>query len=130
MRQGKAHKQVWVKVNSPVDEGIAGLVERLNRIDELYTLDSCQGYDGWGWVYFRYGDWRKLSKFVFCTLASALRGIGEIVYRIESADGDEPMGKILFRAETIPQIVSALNQPVNLHRSACSHGRECKEPRS
>lgn len=50
------HKTVLVKVNSPVDEGIAGVVAALNEIPNLYTTQSCQGRDdSYAFVWFRYG---------------------------------------------------------------------------
>jgi hypothetical protein len=117
-----------VKVNTPVDEGIAELVCLLNKIDRLFTLDSCQGYDGLGHVYFRYGNWRNLANFVFGVLDPALRGIGEVHLCVESIDGNEPMGKLGFRTETIPQIVSVLKEVLNLQRFPCFCDRGCKEP--
>lgn len=125
------HKQVWVKVNATVDEGAADLVGLLNQVEGLVTLDSCQGHEGWGWIYFRYGDWHNLGCFLFETLAPNLKGIEEISYMLESIDGDDPMAKLGFRTETIPQIVSALNGLFSVYRkSECSHDRECKEPRN
>ncbi len=38
-----AHKQIWVKVNAPVDEGIAELIEALSAFPKLQTIESCQG---------------------------------------------------------------------------------------
>ena len=38
------HRQVRVRVNAPVDEGIAPLVEALSRFHGVYTGSSCQGY--------------------------------------------------------------------------------------
>lgn len=107
------HKQVWVKVNTPVDEGLSELISLLNQIDRLYTLDSCQGYAGWGFIYFRYGNWLKLGHFVFGKLAPALREIEEITLSLQTIDGDEPMAKLGIRKETIPQIVSVLKQALS-----------------
>lgn len=50
------HQTVLVKVNAPVDEGIAGVVAALNEFPNLYTTQSCQGRDdGYAFVWFRYG---------------------------------------------------------------------------
>jgi hypothetical protein len=46
------HRPVNIKVNAPVDEGIAPLVLALNSIEGVMTIDSCQGYDGKAYVYF------------------------------------------------------------------------------
>ncbi len=102
------HKQVWVKVNTPVDEGMAELISLLNQVNCLYTLQSCQGYDEWGYVYFRYGDWLKLGHFVFGKLAPILCDIEEITLCVETIDGCEPMAKLSFRVEAIRRITSAL----------------------
>ena len=40
------HSTTWAKVNAPVDEGIAEVVELLSAIPGLQTLDSCQGDPG------------------------------------------------------------------------------------
>ena len=128
MNLNKKHIQTFVKVNARVDEGLADLIHLMNLIDGLITLDCCQGYNGWGYVYFRYGNWRKLGKFLFETLRRALEGIEEIEYNLISIDGDEPMSKISFRAETIPQIVSALKKLVTGHKFECSHDRGYKAP--
>ena len=106
------HSQVWIKVNTTVDEGIADFIALLNKIDGLSTLDSCQGDKGWGYVYFRYGDWENLGHFIFDTLAPLLHEIREIEYRIQSIDGDEPMAKIGFRTDTIKNVVSVLKNAV------------------
>jgi hypothetical protein len=37
------HKQVWIKVNAPIDEGIAELIEALSSFPMLQTIESCQG---------------------------------------------------------------------------------------
>jgi hypothetical protein len=100
----------------------------LNQIDYLLTLDSCEGYDGWGYVYFRYGKWWELGRFVFDVLAPALREIEEMAFCVQSIDGDEPMAKLGFRTETIPQIVSVLKEVFSAHKFGCSRGRECKAP--
>jgi len=127
LKKRTPHRQVWVKVNTPVDEGIAELICLLNQIDHLFTLDSCQGYEGWGHIYFRYGNWRNLASFVFGILDPALRGIGEMHLCVESIDGNEPMAKLGFRTETIPQIVSVLKDLLTLPRFGCSYDRGCKE---
>lgn len=37
------HKQTWVKINAPVDEGVAELIETLSSFPKLQTIESCQG---------------------------------------------------------------------------------------
>jgi hypothetical protein len=47
MKRGvrKPHKQVPAKVTAYVDEGIRDLVELLNKLDGVQTIDSCAGGD-------------------------------------------------------------------------------------
>ena len=68
------HREVPVKVNAWVDEGIADLVAALSEIDGLLTLESCQGDAGErdGFVIFRYGDWHQCGKFLFGKLLPAM----------------------------------------------------------
>ena len=56
------HRQVWAKVNAQCDSGIASLVETLNEINGVTTLDSCEN-GAWGaYVFFTYGDtWQDLA---------------------------------------------------------------------
>jgi hypothetical protein len=122
MSRSKHHRQVWTKVNAPVDEGVAELVSVLNQVDRLFTLDSCQGHNGWGYIYFRYGNWRELGHFVFGKMAPGLRKIEEITLEVQSVNGNEPMARLGFRTETISRIVSALDLVVNGHKSRYSDG--------
>ena len=57
------HPQRWIKVNAPIDEGVADIVETLNRVEGLETLQSCQGYPGEqdGYVYFSFGNWKDYA---------------------------------------------------------------------
>jgi hypothetical protein len=45
------HKEVLVKVNAYVDEGLAPLVEVLNTFDKVHTWESCQGKPEGEWAY-------------------------------------------------------------------------------
>ena len=51
------HKQVWAKVNAPVDEGVKKLVEAFSAFPELLTTESCQGDGEGGEVCFWYCDY-------------------------------------------------------------------------
>lgn len=72
------HKQVFVKVNAPVDVGVAGIVSALAGFDKLETVESCEkGSNESAWVCFLYGDywedpWRDLVEFAFGQLAPHL----------------------------------------------------------
>ena len=57
------HKQVWVRVNTQVDEKIKPLIEAMSLFAKLRTIESCQGEPAW--VCFSYGDsWNELADFV------------------------------------------------------------------
>jgi len=70
------HKQTIIKVNTQVDEGIARLVEILNGISGVITLDSCQrGAAGDAYVFFTFGtDWKDLAELLQ-SISSALADI-------------------------------------------------------
>lgn len=59
------HTEVPVKVTAWVDEGIVPLVLALNELDDVMTLDSCEGDDGQkAHVFFAYrGDARAAALF-------------------------------------------------------------------
>lgn len=78
------HHQVWAKVNTPVDEGIAELVSLLNSFPNVQTLESCQGTGkrpACVWFYcgnptdlqdFEKNDWREIIQFAFGLLGPSL----------------------------------------------------------
>jgi hypothetical protein len=109
------HTQTWVKVNAPVDKDIAEIVSLLNGISGLETLQSCQGEPGkrQGYVYFSFGEWQNLCRFVFDRIAPRLQSyLGEDV-RLEIIAADQPMAKMSFSAEAIPHLTSALKEVVS-----------------
>jgi hypothetical protein len=125
----KRHKQLWAKVNAPVDEQIKNLVEALSRFPKLQTIESCQGIsEGSAWVCFYYGQywlhpWRDLASFVFGflgpRLTEELQDIVDLVVRVTTFG--------TFRAElTIrPGCIKAVTEIlVNLSRMyVCSYDK-------
>ncbi len=107
-----AHTQVWVKVNAPVDAGVAEIVAALNTVDGLETLQSCQGNPGEsdGYVYFACGDWKRISQFVFEQVGPELKRKldDDATLIIEATNADEPLAKLSFRAEATDLVVSTL----------------------
>src|SRR5271163_3055599 len=105
------HDQVWVKVNAPVDAGVAEIVAVLNSVDGLETLQSCQGDAGGspGYVYFACGDWRKMCQFVFQKIGPTLKGKADddAELTVEATSADFPMAKLSFKAEATDIVVSA-----------------------
>lgn len=69
-----SHRQIGIKVNAFVDEGVAPLVAALSSFSELETLESCQRDGDGPWVCFRFGEngWEGLVAFVFVFLAPSL----------------------------------------------------------
>ena len=108
------HEQTWVKVNAPVDTGVAELVSVLNTVDGLETLQSCQGDPGHkdGYVYFAFGDWRTMCEFVFQKIGPTLkRKVDEDAdLTVEVSSADSPMAKLSFKAEATGIVVSALKE--------------------
>lgn len=48
----KKHKQTWVKVNVPVDNGIKGIFSTLSRFPNLENVESCEENIKHGpWIY-------------------------------------------------------------------------------
>jgi hypothetical protein len=109
------HTQTWIKVNAPIDERIAELVATLNRVEGLETLQSCQGEPGEqrGYVYFSFGEWQNLCRFVFEDIAPRLKDyLGEDV-KLEVVVGERPMARMSFSAEAVPTVTSALKEVVS-----------------
>jgi hypothetical protein len=78
------HRQIWTKVNAPVDEGVAELVSLLNSFPNVQTVESCQGTDkSAACVWFLCGkpadlqnfdknNWREIARFVCEVLGPSL----------------------------------------------------------
>jgi len=109
-----AHEQIWVKVNAPVDAGVAEIVSVLNTVDGLETLQSCQGDAGGksGYVYFACGDWRKMCEFIFQRIGPTLKSKvdDDAALTVEATSADFPMAKLSFKAEATDIVVSALKE--------------------
>jgi hypothetical protein len=107
------HDQTWVKVNAPVDSGVAHVVSILSEFDGLQTLQSCQGDPGQrdGYVYFCCGSWQDSCRLVFDRIGPKLKQIaGDDAELTLEATGNDPMAKLSFRAEAADTVVSALKE--------------------
>jgi hypothetical protein len=104
------HRQVPVKVNAWVDEGIAGLVTALSEFEGLVTLETCQGHveERDAFVVFRYGDWQRCGELLFGrilpTMSPDLRA--DVSLRLQAYDADTALGSITLE----PAAVSAFTQ--------------------
>ncbi len=108
----KPHKQVCIKVNAPVDKGIAKIVSLLNQLKGFYTIDSCEDKNGWAYVYFRYKDWKTICNLLFNILGSKLiMHYGEdVVLSVTLTDDIEPIGKISFRKELTKKLYTTTQE--------------------
>ena len=125
------HRQAWTKVNALVDSELQEMVILLNSIPELQTTQSCEGEAGGpdAYVYFYFGDWKRISQFLFGTVEPVLRET-EASVSVEIFNGSDPLGKISFRAEALSNVTSALKRLVSRRTFVCSYGKGHREPRS
>ena len=108
------HREISVKVNAWVDEGIADLVLALSEIDGLVTLESCQG-DGSGrsaFVIFQYGGWRDVGEFLYEKLLPALSADlrSAISLDVRAYDTEIAQGTILVSACAIPRLTAIVRK--------------------
>lgn len=122
-----SHVQTWVKVNAPVDEGIAQLIEALSAFPMLQTIESCQGgyprsdADKEGMqavVFFYYGQhdhahpYREISEFVLGYLGPGLmKELGDLVsIRIEVTMQYVIMGELMVRQGAMQRTIKTLKR--------------------
>ncbi len=107
----KNHKEVLVKVNARVDQGIAPLVTALNQFSEIVTVDSCEGYNDKGYVYFCCQEEIDTVNFV-SKLIKALRAHLEATHKfeihIEWVGTEEPYAQIITSRDYLATLVSTL----------------------
>ena len=122
--QCAAHEQVSVKVNAFVDRGVAPLVEALNAINGVVTLESCErasyGHANWAVVLFTYGqDWHELAELVEA-LSAIIRAIdlGEAFsVRLEwLGSNDQPRGELLVPPGRVAEVAAAIQAALPLTR--------------
>jgi hypothetical protein len=115
-----AHEQVAVKVNAFVDRDVAPLIEALNAVDGVVTLDSCQGAavgDGLqSVVYFHLGpdggeDWHALAELVG-QIAARLRALDlccGFAARLEwLGSNDRPRAQLIVQPEHVADVAAGL----------------------
>ncbi len=108
------HETVWVKVNVPVDRGVAALVEALSQFARLRTIESCQGPPAW--VCFdageEIGEWHQLADLVLDILAPAISQIEGARFEI-IADSGPPQGELTVCPEALYATVRRLQWLAN-----------------
>jgi hypothetical protein len=105
------HREIPVKVNAWVDEGIAPLVVALNEHERIWTLDSCQSDEALGaYVMFAFeGAAGQVDQF-----ASGLaRGFeGSSFYRLEidqQAGEDDPVLTLSCPPDRVRELARAVS---------------------
>lgn len=100
------HETVWVKVNAPVDRGVASLVEALSRFTGLRTIESCQGPPAWVCFDAGEGEWQQLADLVL----NKLRSVAGDGARFEIVSDDGPLqGELTVIPEAIIDTVKRLH---------------------
>lgn len=106
------HREVLVKVNALVQEGIAPLVAAISEIPGLIILESNQGDPGKrpAHLAFRLGDWRQTGELLFEQLTSAIPPDlrPAVTLRLQSYDVGLAVGSITVD----PAAVAALGNVV------------------
>jgi hypothetical protein len=105
-------REVLVKINALVEEGVAPLVAAMSEIPGLVILESNQGEPGRrpAHLAFRLGDWRQTGELLFEQLTSAippdLRAM--VTLRLQAYDVGRAVGSITVD----PAAVAALGNAV------------------
>jgi len=110
-----SHREVFVKVNVPVDRGVAILVTALNSFEGVVTIDSCQkdNRSGEAYVSFHFGkDDNQLTDF----LRRLSVGLGKrldlccgFALRMEwFAGGEIPIAQVRVMPKEIRRIAAAI----------------------
>ena len=116
------HEQVWVKVNTEVDCGMAKIVTALTSIEGLRTLQSCEGRPGSeAYIYFWYGTWEQTSRLVFDGLIPELEKGGiSATGAVEVFNGSLPTAKIGFDSAALIKATAVIECYVSTLLS-CAH---------
>jgi len=106
------HHQVKVKINAWVDEDILPLVNALNGIGNVITIDSCQGYgDDPAYVYFTIPGSSQAKVLFADRFAQALHEIiqGRWFYSLRAAwSSESPMLQIVVRLPYIEKMAKVI----------------------
>jgi len=97
------HKQVKTKHNFYVDEKMVKIIEILNDIPGLNTIESCQEFQKGGnaWVCFRFGEsYKDLCDFIFGNIDLKMYnkfgdGLGHL--NVRGTNNNGPIGELEIR---------------------------------
>lgn len=112
------HAQVWVKVNTHVDEGVRELVQALSEFRGLRTIESCQGHQGEAaWVCFFVGqdredEWPALTDLLLGNVGPALaRELGDLAHvSIHVMETGLVQGELTVRPDAMDDTVRLLRR--------------------
>lgn len=117
----ETHEQVPVRVRAFVDRGVAPLVEALTTLENVVTLDSCQGTDMsdgvLACVYFDLGastasNWYVLASVVGWIAARCREAGVEALVRLEWAgSNDRPRGVLVVPPSEVTRAAAAVTRP-------------------
>lgn len=124
------HEQIFIKVNTECDKGVAPLVIALNKIENLITIDSCQeGVYGEAYVFFTYGVGWQETGVLIDTLAACLREQGvccECIIRLEwVGSNDRPRAKLVCDTRHVGGIAGIITSSaarINARMTELIHG--------
>lgn len=107
------HGQRMVKVNVPVDEGIAPVVVALAEIPSVVTVDSCErDQQDQAYVLFAYGEsWRDLGSLLADLSPRIRREVPNLNFTLAMewvAGGAEPLARISTHWRTVHELADAL----------------------
>jgi len=117
------HRQVFVKVNAPVDIGVSPVVQALSLIPRLWTIASCEGRE-YGFVDFRYGHrWCEAAEFLVCF--SKLFVADEVDISASWGGGHELALKIRFPKRAMTEVADKIVKAAKGLRSIIPHSSPC-----
>jgi hypothetical protein len=131
------HKEIPIKVNAWVDEGVAPLVSALNEFPGIATISSCRGHDGIGYVRFLHlGPDAALFRFVqnlSRSLGSMFRA--DYFYSIRlnwTSGGDRPSAELHVRSDKAEHLAGAIKRVAidACRRTGFRRGNHNTKPRS
>jgi hypothetical protein len=125
-----AHQEIPLKVTAWIDEGIAPLVQALNALERVETLDSCEDDAAYGgYVFFRYrGDSSEAALFASDLAAKLVPHETDADYLLSAEwrpGTDEPIFRLACPADHIDRLSCVLSAAF-----APSRGTACTALRS
>ena len=109
-----SHRQVWTKVNAPVDEGVRELIEVLGVFKGLQTMESCEDVRGAAWVSFYVGEdpreWMPAAALVLGRIGPSLaERLGDLAgVSLRTTEIGFTQGELTVRLDALDDTVSLL----------------------